>query len=89
MTWQYDPPYARIFLSTKSWKIWAELCFLFDFKKVLILLKYKNLENFDRTLFLTKNLHANIELKYLVQRKFKQNFVTYSFYGASFNSTWL
>jgi len=48
---QYDPPYARIILSTKTWEIWAALCFLFEFKNDLDLLKYKNLENLDRTLF--------------------------------------
>jgi len=54
MTLTYDPPDARNFLSTKSLKIWAELCFLFEFKNALIVLKYQNPENFDRTLFLTK-----------------------------------
>ena len=39
----WPPFYVRIFLSTKSRKIWAELCFLFDFTIIWILLKYKTL----------------------------------------------
>ena len=44
---------SGFFLSTKSRKIWAELCFLFEFKIIRILLKYKTLKYINRTLVLT------------------------------------
>jgi len=42
MTLTYDPPDAGNFLSTKSYKIWAELCFLFEFKKCPNFVKVQN-----------------------------------------------